>query len=136
MSICLLIGGDYEGIKIIGSRFSPEAHRLREFATRNGIPFHWTDVEQDEGAEGILRRFGVTAAETPIVIGRNGERLKNPSITEFARHMGFEVNAAPGEVYDLVVVGAGPAGLGAAVYAASERARSVWLRELTASGTA
>lgn len=136
MRRALLIGGDYEGIQIIGSRFSPEAHRLREFATRNGIPFHWTDVEQDEGAEGILRRFGVTAAETPIVIGRNGERLQNPSIAEFARHMGFEVSATPGEVYDLVIVGAGPAGLGAAVYAASEGLNTLILDSVAAGGQA
>ncbi|MGI8508117.1 MAG: FAD-dependent oxidoreductase [Gemmatimonadaceae bacterium] len=132
----LLAGEGYKGIKIIGSRYSPAAHHLSEFATRNNIPFTWIDLEQDEQAEQLLRRFGVTADATPIVIGRNGEWVSNPSVPDFARYMGFKMNEPPGEVHDLVVVGAGPAGLAAAVYAASEGLTTLVLDSVAAGGQA
>lgn len=132
----LLVGEGYEGIKIIGSRYSPAAHHLSEFATRNNIPFTWIDLEQDEQAEQILRRFGVTADATPIVIGRNGEWVSNPSVAQFAHYMGFKVSESVDEVHDLVVVGAGPAGLAAAVYAASEGLTTLVLDSVSAGGQA
>lgn len=132
----LLAGEGYEGIKIIGSRYSPAAHHLSEFATRNNIPFTWIDLEKDEQAEQLLRRFGVTAAATPIVIGRNGKWVSNPSVADFAHYMGFKVSEPPGEVHDLVVVGAGPAGLAAAVYAASEGLTTLVLDSVAAGGQA
>src|ERR1700674_1775610 len=66
----LLLSDGFEGIKIIGSRFSPDAHRLRDFATRNAIPFTWIDLESDDQAETLLRQFGVPPSATPVVIGR------------------------------------------------------------------
>ena len=66
----LLLSDGFEGIKIIGSRFSPDAHRLRDFATRNAIPFTWLALESDEQAETLLRQFGVPPSATPVVIGR------------------------------------------------------------------
>ena len=74
----LLLGAGFEGVNIIGSRFSPEAHRLRDFATRNGVPFRWIDLESDEQADALLRQFGVPARQTPIVIGRDGAVVKQP----------------------------------------------------------
>ncbi len=116
----LLLGEGFRGIRIIGSRFSPEAHHLRDFASRNAIPFTWIDLEQDQQAERLLRDFGVTADATPIVIGRDGRWVSNPSVSQLAHYMGLDVPDAGGEIFDLVVVGAGPAGLAASVYAASE----------------
>lgn len=132
----MLVDSDYDGIEIIGSRYSPDTHRLREFATRNAIPFRWRDVEQDEQAEGILCRLGVSAADTPIVIGRRGEPLRHPTVEKFAEYMGFDVNPPPEEVYDIIIVGAGPAGLAAAVYAASEGLRTVVIDAVAAGGQA
>jgi len=116
----LLLSDGFEGIKIIGSRFSPDAHRLRDFATRNAIPFTWIDLESDEQAETLLRQFGVPASATPVVIGREGRYLANPTVAELGHCAGLEVAIDPSELHDLIVVGAGPAGLAAAVYAASE----------------
>jgi thioredoxin reductase (NADPH) len=116
----LLLSDGFEGIKIIGSRFSPDAHRLRDFASRNAIPFTWLDLESDEQAETLLRQFGVPPSATPVVIGREGRYLANPTVAQLAHCAGLEATIDPSELLDLIVVGGGPAGLAAAVYAASE----------------
>jgi thioredoxin reductase (NADPH) len=116
----LLLSGGFEGVKIIGSRFSVDAHRLRDFATRNAIPFTWIDLEGDPQAEALLSQFGIAPSDTPVVIGREGRFLRRPSVEDLARCAGLDVVFDPSEVHDLIVVGAGPSGLAAAVYAASE----------------
>jgi thioredoxin reductase (NADPH) len=136
MRRALLIGENFEGVTILGSRFSPDAHRLRDFATRNGVPFRWIDLDTDEEADALLRQFNIPASATPIVLGSDGEWVSNPSITEFARCMGLEATLEPDHVYDVVVVGAGPAGLAASVYAASEGLDVLTLDALAAGGQA
>jgi thioredoxin reductase (NADPH) len=116
----LLLGDGFQGFRIIGSRFSPEAHRIRDFATRNAIPFRFMDLETDEQADAILRQLGIPASATPIVMGGDGEWYSNPSIGDIGACLGLVSPMEEGHVYDLVVVGAGPAGLAASVYAASE----------------
>jgi thioredoxin reductase (NADPH) len=116
----LLLSDGFAGVKIIGSRFSVDAHRLRDFATRNAIPFTWIDVESDPQAEELLRQFGIPASDTPVVIGREGRFLRRPSIEDLAKCAGLDIAFDPSEVHDLIVVGGGPSGLAAAVYAASE----------------
>lgn len=116
----LLVEGDFVGVTIIGSRFSPASHRLRDFAVRNLVPIRWRDLDTDVQAEEMLRQLGVPASETPIVIGVNGAIKRNPTLEQFARCAGLVVSLEADHVYDLVVVGAGPAGLAASVYAASE----------------
>jgi thioredoxin reductase (NADPH) len=108
------------GMKLIGSRFSPDTRRLREFLTRNRLPYQWIDLEEDEEAEALLRGFGVEASETPVVISTRGEVSRNPSNAEVAAQVGLTPSGAPPPLCDLVVVGAGPAGLSAALYGASE----------------
>ena len=132
----LLIGGGYRGMQIIGSRFSPNAHHLREFCSRNNIPYTWVDVEQDPQAEELLCRFQVQPEQTPIVIGRGGEMLTNPDVGELARYMGLDAHVAEGELFDLVIVGAGPAGLAASVYASSEGLRVLTVDADAAGGQA
>jgi thioredoxin reductase (NADPH) len=132
----LLIGGEFEGVTIIGSRFSPDAHRLRDFATRNAVPIRWIDLDADEQADALLRQFNIPASATPIVLGSDGEWVSNPSIADFARCMGLEATLEPDHLYDLVVVGAGPAGLAASVYAASEGLDVLTLDALAAGGQA
>src|ERR671916_2299105 len=122
------------GLRIIGSRHSVDAARLREFAARNRLPHVWVELEEDpEAAEALLERFGAEPAETPVTIWQGKEVLKNPTNAEFARTTGLEVDAPRGVTYDLVVIGAGPAGLGAAVYGASEGLATLAL-ESTALG--
>ena len=116
----LLLEEGFEGVRIIGSRFSPEALRLRDFANRNGIPYRWMDLETDEEAESLLRQFNVPVSATPIVMDSEGTWYSNPSLGDIGACMGMVSRMDEGQVYDLVVVGAGPAGLAASVYAASE----------------
>ena len=132
----LLLSAGFVGIRIIGSRFSPAAHTLRDFAVRNAIPFTFQDLETDEQAEAMLRQLGVTAAETPIVLGRDGRFYRNPDIVAFARCAGLTANVEDDHVHDLVVVGAGPAGLAASVYAASEGLDVFTAEALAAGGQA
>jgi thioredoxin reductase (NADPH) len=133
----LLLDADFDGVTILGSRFSPDSHRLRDFATRNGVPFRWIDLDTDQEADALLRQFNIPASATPIVMGRDQNRwLSNPSIADFARCMGLEATLEPDHVYDLVVVGAGPAGLAASVYGASEGLDVLTLDALAAGGQA
>ena len=108
------------GFRIIGSRYAPDTRRIREFAARNRLPHHWIDLEKDTDAEALLRELGVSPEETPVVIWRGREVLRNPSNAELAKLFGLPLPRTKDEVCDLIVVGAGPAGLAAAVYGASE----------------
>jgi thioredoxin reductase (NADPH) len=132
----LLIGEGFEGVRIIGSRFSPDAHRLRDFAARNAVPVDWIDLDTDQEAESLLQQFNVPASATPIVLGSDGEWVSNPSNADFARCMGLETALEADHVYDLVIVGAGPAGLAASVYAASEGLDVLTTESLAAGGQA
>ncbi len=132
----LLLSDGFEGVKIIGSRFDVEAHRLRDFATRNAIPFTWIDLEADPQAEQLLRQFSVPAKDTPVVIGRDGTFHRRPSIEALAKCAGLDITFDPAEVHDLIVVGAGPSGLAAAVYGASEGLDVVVLERLATGGQA
>src|ERR1700712_4004595 len=107
------------GLRIIGSCFDPETMRLREFATRNRLPHRWIDLERDQNAERLLQRFGVSPQDTPVVIW-GGEVLRNPTNTDLARRVKLDVPDTVPDEFDVVVVGAGPAGLAAAVYGSSD----------------
>jgi thioredoxin reductase (NADPH) len=115
-SILIEVGG---GVRVIGSRYSLDARRLREFLARNRVPYHWVDLEEDEEAERSLRALGVEPADTPVVAGGQGV-LRDPSNAEVAEMLGLGARGAPPPLCDLVVVGGGPAGLSAALYGASE----------------
>jgi thioredoxin reductase (NADPH) len=108
------------GLQIVGSRSSPDARRLREFAARNLLPHVWVDVDTDPTAGAVLARRGLSPGSAPVVLMRGGEILCNPSIGELARAAGFGTAAVPQNTVDIAIVGAGPAGLAASVYGASE----------------
>jgi thioredoxin reductase (NADPH) len=108
------------GIKLIGSRFSPDSRRLREFLARSRMPHQWIDLEEDDEAEALLGGLAIEPDQTPVVIASDGEVLRNPSSAELGRAIGLGSRGAPPPLCDVVVVGAGPAGLAASLYAASE----------------
>jgi thioredoxin reductase (NADPH) len=115
-SILIDIGA---GVKVVGSRYQQDTRRVRTFLARNRVPYHWMDLEVDEEAEALLRGLGVTACETPVLIA--GEQvLRNPSNAEIGSILGLGSRGAAPPMCDLIIVGAGPAGLAAAVYGASE----------------
>ena len=125
------------GLRIIGSRHSADATRLREIAARNRVPHAWIELEEDpEAAEALLERFGAKPSETPVTVWQGEEVLKNPTNAEFARTTGLAIDAPRDRTYDLVVVGAGPAGLGAAVYGASEGLSTLALESTALGGQA
>src|SRR5215217_6717681 len=125
------------GLRIIGSRYSGDASRLREFAARNRLPHVWIELEEDPGAaEALLERFGAKPSEAPVAIWQGKDVLKNPTNPEFARAIGLRVEVPRERTYDLVVVGAGPAGLGAAVYGASEGLSTLALESTALGGQA
>jgi thioredoxin reductase (NADPH) len=107
------------GVKLVGSRYSSDSRRLREFLARNRMPYHWMDLEDDDEADTLLRAVGVAAAETPVVIGGHGV-LRNPSNAQLATVLGLGSRGEPPAMCDLVIVGGGPGGLAAALYGASE----------------
>jgi thioredoxin reductase (NADPH) len=108
------------GLQIIGSRSSPDARRLREFAARNHLPHVWVDLDSDPAAGAVLANHGLGPGDAPVVVMRGGEVLRNPSSGQLARAAGFGTGAVPRKTFDVAVVGAGPAGLAASVYGASE----------------
>ncbi|GAA4228358.1 thioredoxin reductase (NADPH) [Streptosporangium album] len=124
------------GLRIIGSRYSPDTHRLRQFVARNRLPYRWIDLEEDKEAEALVHNLGITAAETPVVILGGTQVLRNPSNAELALAIGLPVPSVPEDVVDLVIVGAGPAGLAAGVYGASEGLRTVVLDAVATGGQA
>jgi len=105
---------------LIGSSHSGDTLRLREFLTRNGHPHTYLDVERDPDIQMVLDHFEIRVADIPVLICRGDLVLRNPSNSEAAACFGLNAGINEGEVYDLIVVGAGPSGLAAAVYGASE----------------
>jgi thioredoxin reductase (NADPH) len=123
------------GFRIIGSCYDPDTVRLREFAARNRLPHKWIDLERDKNAERLLQRFGVSPQDTPVVIWGN-EVLRNPTNTELARRVGLPVPDTVSDESDVVVVGAGPAGLGAAVYGSSDGLITAAMERIATGGQA
>jgi thioredoxin reductase (NADPH) len=123
------------GLRIVGSRYSPGTRRVRDFAARNRLPSRWLDLETDPAAEALLTQFTVTPDDTPIVIV-HGRLLRNPSNAELAAAVGLPVPSAQHTSCDLLVVGAGPAGLSAAVYGASEGMQVLVLDAMATGGQA
>ena len=108
------------GLQIIGSRFSPDTQRLREFAARNRLAYAWVDLDRDAGASELVHDLGFSPRQTPVVILGGNAVVANPSNVELADAVGIADEPPTDQVFDLLVVGAGPAGLAASVYGSSE----------------
>ncbi|RRA47860.1 FAD-dependent oxidoreductase [Acidipila sp. EB88] len=109
----------YDGLQVVGLRWSALDHQVRDFLTRNQIPFKWLDPERSDDAARMLERYGIPDSKLPAVLFPDGSSLEQPGISELASRVGLNT-AAKSEFYDLVVVGGGPAGLAASVYGSSE----------------
>ncbi|BCZ81144.1 FAD-dependent oxidoreductase [Paraburkholderia terrae] len=117
------IQDQHGGVLVIGSSASAETHRLRHFLSRNGQPFAYFNIVEHPEAKELLERYGAAEADTPVVITLQGDVLKRPTHRAVADAIGLSPDRLNDGRFDVVVVGAGPAGLAAAVYAASEGLR-------------
>ena len=124
------------GPVIVGNPGNPDVLRLEGFLARNAHPHHLVDPDEDPEARTLVERFHVAPYELPIVVCPSGRMLRNPSERELARCIGLVQPIDPGKTYDAVIVGAGPAGLAAAVYAASEGLRVLVLDSRAFGGQA
>jgi thioredoxin reductase (NADPH) len=126
---------NFTGLRVIGSRYSSDTFRVRDFLSKNRILFTWVDVETDPNVDRLLKNFGVTESDTPVVVCGSMLLLRNPSNRQLADSIGIR-QPLENLVYDMVVVGAGPAGLAAAVYGASEGLRTAVLEHTAPGGQA
>jgi thioredoxin reductase (NADPH) len=126
---------DFTGLRVIGSQFSQDTFRIRDFLSKNRVLFTWIDVEHDPEVGELFTRFNVGLKDTPIVASGNEWLLRNPSNIVLAEKIGIKQEFKD-ELYDLVVAGGGPAGLAAAVYGASEGLKTVVLEMLAPGGQA
>src|SRR5580692_5457150 len=108
----------FEGVRVIGHQWSPHSSEIRDFLGRNFVPHQWLNVEGDERAKPFLESVGADMAALPMVVFTDGTVLKDPPVAEVARKLGLRTKAEF-PFYDLVVVGAGPAGMAATVYGAA-----------------
>lgn len=123
----------FSGIRVVGDRWNPQSHQIKDFLARNQIPYRWLDVERSEEARTLAGC--ASQAKLPLVLFPAGEPLHQPTTTELATRIGLQTAAAK-PFYDLVIVGGGPAGLAAAVYGASEGLHTVLIEREAPGGQA
>lgn len=128
----------FEGIRVLGTRWSPRSYELRDFLARNHVPYQWIDVElsaNDPETKRLLDVLGPEASNLPVVLFPDGTRLLEGAPTEIAQKVGLRTRAQT-DFYDLAIIGGGPAGLAAAVYGASEGLRTVIVEREAPGGQA
>lgn len=125
----------FSGIRIVGHRWSPETHQLKDFLARNQVPYQYLDIELEREAGQLLKQFNMTHAALPLVLFSDGETMAAPNVTAVAEKVGLKTRAQQ-PFYDLVIVGGGPAGLAAAVYGASEGLNTVLIEREAPGGQA
>ncbi len=125
----------FEGLRVIGHRWSLKDHRVRSFLSSNHVPYRWIDIASGEEAEKLLNERQLDPGRLPVVLFADGSALVDPEPAELAKRVGLSTQAAQ-DFYDIVVVGAGPAGLAAAVYGASEGLRTLVIEPEAPGGQA
>lgn len=126
---------EFEGIKIIGYQWSPLSHKIKEFLTANLIPYKWFDVELNKESDELLNLHKIELKDLPVVLFEDGTCLKTINESEIGKKIGLRTTAS-GELYDVVIIGAGPAGLAAAVYGGSEGLRTLLIEKKAPGGQA
>lgn len=128
----------YNGLRVLGTRWSPASHQLKDFLGRNQVPYQWTDVETaapDREVTQLIPNVDLKSAKLPLVVLQGGEVLANPPVDELAARIGLRTRAQT-TFYDFVIVGGGPAGLAAAVYGASEGLKTLLVERSAPGGQA
>lgn len=126
---------DHEGIRVIGYQWSPKSHRIKEFLSGNLVPYLWMNVDENPEAEKYLVSANVDKSKLPLVILKDGNALVDPQIDELAVKVGLHQKAM-NKVYDVVIIGAGPSGLAASVYGASEGLKTLLIERKNPGGQA
>lgn len=126
---------DFQGIKLVGYQYSPKSHEIKDFLSGNLIPFRWMDIEQSEKAAELLEVNGLNSGQLPAIFFEDGSHMCEPSPIEIAKKLGRSPNP-DAEIYDVVIIGAGPAGLAAAVYGGSEGLKTLLIEKRAPGGQA
>jgi len=125
----------FEGLRVLGHRWSPLTHQIKDFLARNQIPYHWSDLETDQESQRLVQSLNLQASQLPAVLFPDGSYLTQPTNAQIAEKAGRKLHAAL-PFYDVVIVGGGPAGLAAAVYGASEGLRTLMIEREAPGGQA
>lgn len=126
---------DFKGIKLIGYQFSPRSHEIKEFLAGNLVPYQWMDVEKSKDAQQLLVANNVELKDLPTVFFEDGTLMQSPSLKDLAVKVGLNPTLK-NDVYDVVIIGAGPAGLAASVYGASEGLKTLLIERHAPGGQA
>ena len=128
-------GARYAGVRVVGTRWSERSYETKVFLARNYVPYQWMELDRDTEARRLFERVGSTDEDLPLVLLNDGTILRHPTSLELADALGLQTRTGSA-LYDLVIVGAGPAGLAAAVYGASEGLRTVVVERSAPGGQA
>jgi thioredoxin reductase (NADPH) len=126
---------DIEATRIIGFQWSPKSHNLKEFLSGNLLPYIWMDIETNSDAEKYLTSANLSRADLPLVVLKEGDILRDPTLAELADRVGLQQKATK-EMYDVLIIGAGPAGLAASVYGSCEGLRTLLIERSNPGGQA
>jgi thioredoxin reductase (NADPH) len=126
---------EFKGIRVVGYQYSPQSHTVKDFLASNLVPYRWLDVEKNPDAKEVLERNKVKVDELPMIVFEDGTFLCKPTIREIAEKAGKNLQIT-NEIYDVVIIGAGPAGLAAAVYGASEGLKTLLIERKAPGGQA
>ena len=125
----------FEGIRVIGNRWSPDSHQVKDFLARNQVPYEWLDIESSEEAQKLVEYANCDHLNLPLVLFSDGSSVLQPNNVQLAEKIGLQTQADK-PFYDLIIVGGGPAGLAAAVYGASEGLRTLMIEKEAPGGQA
>lgn len=126
---------DFDGIRVIGYQFSPKSHHIKDYLAGNLFPYRWYDAENNEKASELINNNNISSKDLPAIFFDDGSFITNPEIPAIAEKLGLNPKASA-ELYDVVIIGAGPAGLAAAVYGASEGLKTLLIERRAPGGQA